>query len=471
MMDRFDLTVLGAGPGGYVAAIRAAQRGASVALIERDRLGGTCLNVGCIPTKCYIRGAELLDQIRQAADFGVRVPVPAEADWPAMVARKNRIVDGLRQGVASLLKSNGVKVLQGTGAFESRRVLRVEGEGEPLRIESKATIIATGSVTAKPAFVPRAANVYYSTEVLDLPALPASLLILGGGVIGCEFACLFARLGVPVTLVEMLPEILPMVDRDVARVVRHAMKLLGAEVFTGQAMEALQADGRTVSGEVGGKTLRADALLVCVGRKAYSESLNLAAAGLALNDKGCLDVTDSCRTRAPGIYAIGDVAGAIQYAHRASAMGLVAAANATGDRERHSDALVPSCIFTLPEIGAVGLTEDEAAAEGLKVNTGKYFLAGLGKAQIEGAAEGFCKIVADAETDQVLGVQIVGAHATELIAESATAMSLEITAAELGRAIHAHPTLAEATMEAAHAVHNQCIHMPPRRRPPAPPRP
>ncbi len=462
-MQKFDLAVIGGGPGGYVAAIRGAQLGAKVALVEKAELGGTCLNRGCIPTKSLIASAELLEQMRRAADFGVKAEGEITPDWPAMLSRKNKIVKELRQGIAGLLKANQVTVFKGIGSFDSRRQLQIAEAQVAQTIEAERTIVATGSRSAKPGFVPQADNVHYSTQALNLAELPEDMIILGGGVIGCEFACLLARLGVQVTLVEMLPEILPMVDPEAAAVVRKSMKKLGIKVLTGQPMREPKADGREVTGKVGGQNLRAAAMLVCVGRQPCTQGLQPEKAGLRLDEPGFLPVDGHCRTAVAGIYAIGDLVGGVQYAHRASAQAMVAAENALGGNSRHSDALVPGCIFTAPEIGAVGLTEEECEQRQQPCRVGKFPFAALGKARIHGATEGFCKIIADRETDQVLGVHIVGPHATDLIAEAATAMHLEITAGEMARAMHAHPTLGEATMEAAHAVHGQCIHLPPPR--------
>ncbi len=463
-MDKFDVAVIGSGPGGYVAAIRAAQLGASVALVEKEYLGGTCLNWGCIPTKALIASAEMLHNMRQASQFGITLDGEVRPDWPAVIKGKNEIVKGLRQGVAGLLKANRVKVLTGHGSFDSRRRIRVRAPGQETCLECDHTILATGSVSVKPSFIPPSDHIVYSRQALDLTELPESMIVLGGGVIGCEFACMFARFGVNVTVVEMLPEILSMADRDIVRVVRTSMKKMGIEVLTGQPLEKIKATGKGVSGKVGKDTVQAKKMLVCVGRRPFTDGLGLPAAGLDTDDRGLIAVDQQCRTKVSGIYAIGDLTGNLQYAHRASAQGLVAAANTTGDRQKHSDALVPSCIFTSPEIGSVGLTEEEAKQNQRQVRTGKFRFASLGKARIRRQTEGFCKILADPETDQVLGVHIVGPHATDLIAEAVTAMNLEITAAELGRAMHAHPTLSEATMEAAEDVHQKSIHMPPPRR-------
>jgi dihydrolipoamide dehydrogenase len=464
-MQKYDVTVIGAGPGGYVAAIRAAQRGAATAVIEKDFLGGTCLNWGCIPTKSLISAAELLWHITHAGSFGIRIEGKARPDWPAILQRKNETVLGLRNGIAALLKSNGVDVIQGTASFAGRHQIQVRQENGVRDIETGATIIATGSESVQPGFIPQAANILYSRQALDNPILPGKMLILGGGVIGCEFACMYAQLGVSVTLVEMLPEILPFQDSDVARTVRRSMEKMGITILTGTRMADIEADGKRVKAAAGNTKLTADQLLVCIGRRPYLDGLQLDMAGLTPDDQGLLSIDARCQTKVPSIYAIGDITGGLQYAHRASAMGICAANNATGLRDSHRDDLVPGCIFTTPQIGCVGMTEQEAKNRDIPVRVGKFPFAALGKAQILQQTEGFCKLIADAETDQVLGAHIVGPDATNLIAEVATAMNLEITAEELGRAMHAHPTLAEASMEAAHAVHDQCIHLPkPRKR-------
>jgi dihydrolipoamide dehydrogenase len=464
-MTTYDVTVVGAGPGGYVAAIRAAQGGAAVALVEKEHLGGTCLNWGCIPTKTLIANADVLDTVRRASHFGVRLQGEATVDWPAMVARKNKVVTTLRGGIAALVKSQGITVVTGRAALTGRdRLVVTAADGTRSELRTKAIILATGSTSVMPRFLPQAPTVIDSRAALDLPALPDSVIVLGGGVIGCEFACLYARLGVRVTLVEMLPEILPTQDAEVVRTVRREMKKLGIEVVTGSRVEAVQADGHGVRATVGESFLTAACLLAAVGRRPCSDGLDLAAAGLAPDARGLVAVDARCRTRVPGIYAIGDLAGTIQFAHRASSMGLCAAANATGETATHDDRLVPSCIFTSPEIGSVGLTEAAAREQGREIRVGRFPFQALGKAQAMGETTGMCKIVADAATDQVLGVHIVGPHATDLVAEAVTAMRLEITARELAATMHAHPTLAETLMEAAHAVHDACVHLPRQKR-------
>jgi dihydrolipoamide dehydrogenase len=466
MEKKFDVLIIGAGPGGYVAALQAARRNASVALIEREYLGGTCLNWGCIPTKTLIASGDVLHLAQHAAEFGVRIGGKVAADWAAMQQRKDGVVGKLREGIAGLLKASGVMTFTGEASFLSRNTVRcTPSKGAAVTLCADKIIVATGAAPAMPGFLPKSPRVLDSTAALALAEIPKRLLVLGGGVIGCEFACLFARLGTAVTVVELLPEILPMVDMEIARLARREMKALGITVLTGQPLKEIAASAKGVTATVAGETLGADYLLAAVGRVPVTVGLNLAAAGLTPDDHGFLRVDDACRTGVPGVYAIGDVTGRIQLAHMASAMGMTAADHATGDtRARFRDDLVPNCIFTAPEIGTLGLTAEQCREQGREVRVGKFPFAALGKAMAIGETAGFVKIITDAKTDQVLGIHIIGPHATDLIAEAAPALNLEITAHELARAIHAHPTLGEAVMEAAHAVHGKALHLPPPRK-------
>jgi dihydrolipoamide dehydrogenase len=465
VMEKFDVCVIGAGPGGYVAAIRAGQRGLKVALVEKNHFGGTCLNIGCIPTKTLIASVEVLHKALHAADFGIEISGEVKADWTKMLARKDEVIQKLRGGIGALLKAAGVQVFNGTASFLDRKNIVVNGgDDNGTKIEADNIIIASGSESLVPGFIPESPKVLTSTELLSIKKIPKSLLVLGGGVIGCEFACLFAELGTEVTVVEMLPSILPNMDKEVARVLTQKMKQAGIKIMTGTAMSDIKATARGVSGKVGDETVKAEYLLVSIGRKAVSENLNLGAAGVKIDERGWVPVDEHCKTNVPGIYAIGDIGGKIWLAHLASAMGICAVENIAGNRNEFSYDLVPGCIFTSPEIGTVGKTEEQLKEEGINYNVGKFPFAALGKAMAIDETDGFVKILADAETDQVLGVHIVGPHATDLIAEAVPAMQLEITAKELGKAIHAHPTLGEAMMEAAHAVHGESAHIPVRRK-------
>jgi dihydrolipoamide dehydrogenase len=459
LQQNFDVAVIGAGPGGYPAAIRGAQLGASVAIIEKEALGGTCLNWGCIPTKALIGAADVFHRIKHASAPGVSVQ-GASADYAAMVGHKNKVVAQLRGGVKQLLTANGVKQFSGAASFKDRRTLQIS---DGTVIGARKIIIATGSTSALPGFLPRHERVVESRGFLDLTQLPSSLLVLGGGFIGCELACMAAMLGTRVTVVELLEDILLLLDADVRREVRANMeKNLGIRVLTGAALEQITVDSAGVSGTFGHETLTADMLLSAVGRKAVTDGLELANAGLAVNERGFIETDDFCRTTAANIYAIGDVTGKIQLAHYATAQGVTAAENAVGGKSRPHPTLVPNVIFTSPEVGTVGLSEQDAAARKRAVKTGKFRFGGLGRAMAAMETTGFVKWIADAETDQLLGAAAVGAHATELIAQATTAIRAEFTTAELGRTIHAHPTYSEAWMEAAHALHGEAIHAPPR---------
>jgi dihydrolipoamide dehydrogenase len=460
-MERFDVVVIGAGPGGYPAAIRAAQLGASVAIVERERLGGTCLNFGCIPTKTLIASAETFARIRGAKAFGVSVS-GATFDYAAMVGRKDKVVDQLRGGVKQLLSANGVKSFAGTAAFKDRDTIVIDGG---LTIGAKRTIIATGSTSATPGFIPTHERIVESRAFLALDRLPKSMIVLGGGFIGCEIASMAAMLGVKVTIVELLADILTLLDADLRSEVRaHMEKALGVRVLTGKPLADISADANGVRGVFGDDTLQADLLLNAVGRKPVTDGLNLAAAGLETNARGFIDTDAYCRTKAATIFAIGDVTGKTQLAHFATAQGLVAAENAVGTKPRRHETLVPNVIFTAPEVATVGLSESEARAQGRAVKTGKFRFSGLGKGLAAGETTGFVKWIADADSERLLGAAAVGPHATELIAAATTAIRAEFTARELGETIHAHPTFSEAWMEAAHALRGESVHVPPRRR-------
>ena len=464
-MQEFDVVVIGAGPGGYPAAIRAAQLGSRTAIVEREHLGGTCLNFGCIPTKSLIAGADLLLQARGAAKLGVRIG-SVEADFGGMMAHKKAVVEQLRKGVRSLLTAQGVAIVQGAARFESPVQIVVENaEGEVRRIRAARTIIATGSTSAVPGFLPKHERVIESRAFLDLAALPKRLIVMGGGYIGCELACLAAAAGSEVTIVEMLEDVLMLLDADVRREVRGSMeKNLGIRIIAGHPLEDVRADARGVRATAGGEKLSADTLLVAVGRRPVTDGLDLERAGLKTDARGFIPVDASNRTAAAHIFAIGDVNGGVQLAHAATSQAMIAAAAACGRRAPRNETLIPGVIFTMPEVAVVGLTEAEAAKQGRAVKTGRFPFAALGRALAAGHPAGFAKWIADAATDQLLGAQVVGAHATDLIAEATLAIRAELTAAELGRTVHAHPTFGEIWMEAAHAVHGECIHAAPRRK-------
>jgi dihydrolipoamide dehydrogenase len=457
-VETFGVVVIGAGPGGYPAAIRAAQLGASVALVEREYLGGTCLNWGCIPSKAFIHTSDLYAQMRSSANLGLKVE-KASFDYAAMAERKDQVVRTLRNGVKQLLAANGVKVIEGTASFESRKRIVVNAKSRNTVIGAEKTIIATGATSSMPGFLPQHERVMDSRAFLDLKSTPGRALVLGGGVIGCEFACMLAQLGVQVTIVEILEDIVALLDADVRRELRRQMeKTLGIRILTGKSLENIKADGQAVRGSVGGEVVEADLLLAALGRKPVTQELRLENAGLKTNQQGFIEVDEYGITQVSTIYAIGDVTGGPQLAHAATSQGLVAGENACTRQRRKNEKCIPYCIFTSPEVGAVGLTEQEAQQKGLEVKTGKFNFAALGKALAIGHPAGFVKWVADAKTEQLLGAQVVGVHATELIAEATTAIRAELTATELAQTIHSHPTLAEAWMEAADVLLGDPIH-------------
>ena len=458
-MKKFDVTVIGAGPGGYVAAIKAAQLGEKVAIIEKDANGGTCLNRGCIPTKALVASADAYQRVNDAEEFGVIVK-KASFDWGKISERKDGVVKKLRNGIGALLKSNKIEIIKGNAKLISRNKIEIEAGKVNETIESKKIILATGSEPAKPGFFPfDGKKVLDSTDLLKITKLPKSIIIVGGGVIGCEFANILNTFGVKVTVVEMLDRLLPIEDKDISTAVTRKFKKSGIDVITGVAIENVKITANGVGGKIEGKPISAEIMLVGVGRSLNTKNIGLETVGVKLDKIGAVIVNERMQTSVANIYAIGDITNKMQLAHVASAQGIVAAINAAGGMEKMDYRVVPNCIFTIPEIGTVGMTEAEAKEAG-DIKVGKFYYAGLGKALAAGEPEGFYKIIADAKTDEILGAQVYGAHATDIIAEAAIAMKLESTAEELGKTIHAHPTLAEGMMEAAHALHGECIHMP-----------
>ncbi len=459
------IVVIGAGPGGYVAAIRAAQLGSEVMVIEKKELGGTCLNVGCIPTKALLASAELLSAINNASKFGITVG-EVSPKLPEMMARKEKIVGGLRKGIEYLFKSRKIALLKGVGKIlEPGKVEVVKGDGSKDEVSADRIIIATGSGPARPKIFPfDGEKVITSDEALSLKEVPESLLIVGAGAIGVEFACIFASLGTKVTVVEMLAQSIPTEDSEIARELEKSLKRRGIKIYTGTKIEKVEVTGSAGTPKLkvestlsSGEKIEVEKVLVAVGRKLNSEGLE--EIGLRL-DGGRVMANERMETNIPNIYAIGDVAGGLLLAHKASAEGIVAAENASGHNSAMDYRVVPTCIFTSPEVASVGLTEKKAEEAGHKLKVGKFPFRALGKAHAMGEVDGLIKIIADASSDEILGVHIVGPHATDLIAEAALAMKTEVTAEELGNTIHAHPTLAEGLMEAAHAVHAMAIHSP-----------
>lgn len=457
------IVIIGGGPGGYVAAIRAAQLGAEVHLVENGSLGGTCLNVGCIPTKALLHTAELFRTVKDSAGHGLAVD-GLRIDWAALMKHKSSVVNRLVQGVGGLLKANKVAVHQGRAVLQDARTVKIEG-GESVSLAADVIIMAVGSVTAKipfPGFdLP---GVIDSSDALSLQKVPSSLIIIGGGVIGTEFAALYSAVGTKVTVVEMLPQILPPVDGQIAAIVRKELNKQGVEILTAarlleisRAKNGLEAKV-AVNGEE--KILEGEYVLVAVGRRPNTAGLGLEAVGVRI-EKGAVAVDGHFETNVPGIYAIGDCNARIMLAHAASAQGIAAVEHAMRHPAAYNPKVIPYCIYTSPEAAGVGLTEEQARAQGLSYKVGLFPLAGNGKSMIEGCENGLAKIIADAKFGEILGAHIVGPRATDLIGEIAVAMSLEATVDELTTTIHAHPTVSEALSEAALSVNGTAIHWPP----------
>jgi dihydrolipoamide dehydrogenase len=465
-MEKFDLIVIGAGPGGYPAAIRAAQLGKSVAIIEREQLGGTCLNWGCIPTKLFISAGELFHSLLQAEKIGIKAE-SLTLNYSELIKHKDRVVGKLRGGVGQLLKANNVKVFNGAAAFQSPDTIVVTAPGaEPVKITAGKFIIATGSTSLVPDSFPKHERIVESRAFLNLTALPPQILVVGGGYIGCELACMAAQLGAKVTIVEMLEDILLAFDPDVRREVRRYMEMtLGIRILTGHPLTDIRADAPGVSGQCGEYKLETDLVIVAVGRRPVTEGLSLENAGLATNARGFIEVNEFGQTRVPTIYAIGDVNGGAQLAHAATSQGIIAAENACGSQPGSYETVIPGVVFTSPEVGVAGLSEEDARRNGLAVRVGRFPFASLGRSIATSNAVGFAKWIADEKTDVLIGAAVVGQHATELIAEATLAIRAKLKARELGATIHAHPTFGEIWMEAAHAVHGVAIHAPPVKKP------
>jgi dihydrolipoamide dehydrogenase len=456
------ITIIGAGPGGYVAAIRAAQQGARVTMVENAEVGGTCLNRGCIPTKTLIATADALELARSAGEFGIELSGTITYNLQKIRERRDKVVGTQVKGIRSLFKSWGVSLIAGTGSLIAGDVVRaVQKDGTTQDISSDRIIIATGS---RPAVMPGLTfdgnTILSSDDAVAMRSVPASIVIIGAGVIGCEFAFLYRSLGSDVTVVEMQPRALAAEDEDISSLIERELKKAKIKLVTGARVESVRTTADGVTAVLSnGKEVRTAAMLVSIGRALNTEKLRLEDAGLALGKRGEIPVNDRMETATPGIYAIGDVTGTMMLAHVASRQGIVAVENALGGDSRMEYDSVPAGIFTRPEIGSVGLREHQAREQGRTVRSGTFPYRVLGKAHAMNEITGLVKVIADADTDRVLGVHICGAHASDLVHEGALAIRMGMTSAQLGSQIHAHPTLAEGIMEAAEDVHGRAIHL------------
>ena len=455
----YDLVVIGSGPGGYSAAIRAGQYGLKTALVEKQaKLGGTCLLVGCIPTKALLHTADVWERFVNSEAEGIHAENP-RLDYPKVKDRKDGIVTKHSKGVEFLLKRAKVERIAGYATLKGGGKIEVKSDSGAQTIEAKSIIIATGSEARMlPGLEPDAETILTNIEILNLTAVPKSLIIIGAGAVGVEFASIFKRFGSEVTIIEMLPRVVPVEDEDVSKELERIFRKQKIRVETGAKAENIKKTANGVSLTLTTKDgkqeqLTAEKLLVAVGRKPNTEKIGLENTKVEV-DRGFIKVDEYMRTAEPNVYAIGDVVPSPLLAHVASKEGCLAAEHIAG-RDPHpiNYDRVPNCTYCEPEIGSVGLTEAKAKERGYQVKIGKFPFSALGKAMILGETEGFVKVVTDAKYDEVLGVHIIGPHATDLLAEACVAMGLEATAEELGHIMHAHPTLSEAVMEAAEAVH------------------
>jgi len=448
---KVDLAVLGGGPGGYVASIRASKMGLKTAVIERDYLGGVCMNCGCIPTKTLYHVAFILNEIKKAKDFGIDVSEP-KLDFKKTMARKDQIIEMQRKGLQSHFKKNNIELIKGSGRIIARDRVAVRTlDSQEIEVEAKNIIIATGSSAAnvKP-FDLSEKGVVDNAGILSIEEIPKSLLIIGGGVIGSEFANIFSSLGTKVTIIELLPRILSTEDEDVSKVIYNVFRKKGIEIFTDTVIEKVEKSGDDfICTTSGGNKITADKVLISVGRRPNSSDIGIEKAGVEVDQKGYIKVDSHLRTNIDGIYAVGDVIGGLQLAHVASEEGKIAAENIAGKNKEMDYSVVPWAVFTSPEIGTVGINEAQARKKNIKVCTGIFPFSSSGKAYISGETEGFIKVVTDSETGEILGAQMVGPRATDLVHEIAVAMKGEILVDDLVSTIHAHPTFSESVLEAA----------------------
>ncbi len=460
----YDVTIIGAGPGGYVAAIRAAQLGLRVALVEKEHLGGVCLNWGCIPTKALLRNAEVISLLRRGKEFGFTV-TGFEADYGAAVDRSRKVAARLVKGVGALMRKNGVEVIEGTGILRSPNAVEVTlNAGGTRTLHTRNVIVATGGrARTIPGVVPDGEVVLTYREAIVLRRVPRSVVIIGAGPIGMEFAHIWHTYGAEVTVVEMLPRALPLEDEEVSAEVERAFKRRKVRLLTStrvQGVETTPSGVRvSVTGEKGEQVLEAGRALIAIGVRPNSENLGLEEIGVRV-ERGYVVVDDHLRTDVPGVYAIGDVTGKLPLAHVASAQGIVAAETIAGAETVTLDyEAMPRCTYCQPQVASFGLTEAQAVERGHEVRVGRFPFRPNGKALALGEREGFIKIVADATSGEILGAHLVGPEVTELLPELVLARNAELTPEEVARSVHAHPTLSEVLMEAAHGVFGRSLHI------------
>ena len=476
------ISIMGAGPGGYVAAVRAAQQGAEVTIIERENVGGTCLNWGCIPSKIMITTAGILENFHRAGEFGIEAEGTPRADMQRLMARKNSILQTQREGILGLLKHHKIRYLKGDAHIKGPGTIAVRKSDEPsvesdVEVSWDKLIIATGTQPLNiPAFPFDSVSIISSNDALCLEEVPESIMIVGGGVIGCEFACILSALGSKVTIVEAMPRLLPLpsVDEDCSKILHREMKKKKIGFVVNKTVDSFEKAGGKLRVTMGPSpflenpsekdkkpaTAEVEKMLVCIGRKPNSDTIGLENIGVETDDRGWILADVRMQTNVENVYAIGDILGPdkVMLAHVASTEGEVAVENAMGKEKRMSYDVIPGGIFTSPEVGNVGLTEAQAREQGLNVRADSVLFRILGKAQVIGELGGQAKIVSDVDTGRVLGVHIIGPHATDLIAEGVLAVQKGVTVTELAETIHAHPTLAEIMLETSFKAIDQALH-------------
>ena len=467
-MSQFDVTIIGSGPGGYVAAIRCAQLGFKTAIIEKySTLGGTCLNVGCIPSKALLASSHHYAEIKHFADHGIEVSGEVKVNLEKMIARKQAVVDQTSGGVNFLMNKNNITIFEGVGSFESATAVKVtKNDGSSEVIESKNIIIATGSKPSSLPFIKLDKDrIITSTEALKLKEVPKHLVIIGGGVIGIELGQVYLRLGAQVSVVEFMDRIIPGMDASLSKELTKVLKKQGMKFYTSHKVQSVDRAGDVVTvkaenakGEI--ITLEGDYSLVSVGRRPYTDGLNAEKAGVKVTERGMIEVNDHLQTSASNIYAIGDVVRGAMLAHKAEEEGVMVAEILAGQKPHIDYNLIPGVVYTWPEVAAVGKTEEQLKADGIAFKSGSFPFKALGRARAGGDTDGFVKILADAKTDEVLGVHMIGARCADLIAEAVVAMEFRASAEDISRMSHAHPTFAEAIKEAAlAATDNRALHV------------
>jgi len=462
-MSEVDVTIIGGGSAGYVAAIRAARLGLKVILIEKDKLGGLCLNRGCIPTKALVRTAELFTNIKRASEFGIDIKNPV-LNFSKTMARKDRIVQRLSHGVGELMKANHVRIIKGEGSIIKSGIVQVINEkGYKEKINTKNILIASGSsVTRIPIPGVELEGVITSDEALTLNELPKKILIIGGGIVGIEWAGIFNAFGVEVTIIEILPRILLSIDEEIIQRSLFTHKRKGIKIFTNSKIKEISKINNhlevLISNKEGQINILTDKILLSSGRVPDFGNINIQKLGIETEEKA-IKVDRKMRTNIPGIYAAGDVVGKLMLAHVASAEGKTAIENIAGIEKMMNYKIVPKCVFSIPEISSVGLTEEEAKKEYNNIKVARFPYMASGKALVMGETEGLVKMIAEGNSSKILGIHIFGAHASDLIAEATLGLSLNATAEEIINTIHAHPTLAETIAEAAEGILGKSIHL------------